>query len=151
MLPTMMMMDWTSEHVSQAQINVVLFKSCLGHVFVHSSEAVTKAAWEDEVHLEQQRRPVPLRKKRSTPDPVPSRESCLKDSFTHYLLCSESTTTAWNREEKGDKGQNQNNPQEPQSRQLPFLMLQLINCKWPTRISCQMTIFHRYANVHNLL
>ena len=30
MLPTTMMMDWTSEPVSQTQLNDVLYKSCLG-------------------------------------------------------------------------------------------------------------------------
>ena len=31
MLPVMMIMDWTSETVSQPQWNVCLYKSCLGH------------------------------------------------------------------------------------------------------------------------
>jgi hypothetical protein len=31
MLPAMMIMDWTSEPVSQPPLNVVLYKSCLGH------------------------------------------------------------------------------------------------------------------------
>ena len=31
MLPAMMIMDWTSETVSQPQLNVVLYKSCLGY------------------------------------------------------------------------------------------------------------------------
>ena len=31
MLPTMMITDWTSEPVSQPQLNVVLYKSCFGH------------------------------------------------------------------------------------------------------------------------
>jgi hypothetical protein len=31
MPPAMMVMDWTSETVSQPEVNVVLYKSCLGH------------------------------------------------------------------------------------------------------------------------
>jgi hypothetical protein len=31
MLPAIMIMDWTFQTVSQPQLNVVLYKSCLGH------------------------------------------------------------------------------------------------------------------------
>jgi hypothetical protein len=30
-LPAMMIMDWTSEPVSQPQLNVFLYKSCFGY------------------------------------------------------------------------------------------------------------------------
>lgn len=42
MIPAMMIIDCTSETVSQPQLNVVLYKSCHGHMSLHRNETQTK-------------------------------------------------------------------------------------------------------------
>ena len=48
MLPAMMRMDWTSEPVSQPQLNAV---SCLGHVCLYSNRNSNKDCFWDRVYL----------------------------------------------------------------------------------------------------
>lgn len=42
MIPAMMIIDCTSETVSQPLLNVVLFKSCHGHMSLQRNETQTK-------------------------------------------------------------------------------------------------------------